>query len=93
MYNNGHKTTFKTQKLYENRDSFNKAMKRLVKANFIRVASVKRENEYKLTLNGILCIEEVLRDIAPGETLSFEVTVFSLGPKISRVEVLVEARP
>ena len=64
MYNNGHKTTFKTQKLYENRDSFNKAMKRLVKANFIRVASVKRENEYKLTLNGILCIEEVLRDIA-----------------------------
>jgi LysM repeat protein len=36
---------------------------------------------------------EVLRDISPGETLPFEVTVFSLGPKISRVEVLVEARP
>jgi LysM repeat protein len=36
---------------------------------------------------------EVWMDISPGETLPFEVTVFSLGPKISRVEVLVEARP
>jgi len=64
MYNNGKKTTFKTQKLYENRESFRKAMKQLVKAKFINVGSVNRENEYKLTLNGILCIEEVLRNIA-----------------------------
>ncbi len=36
---------------------------------------------------------EVLMDLSPGDSLPFEVTVFSLGPKITRVDVLVEARP
>lgn len=31
--------------------------------------------------------------LQPGENLPFEVTVFSLGPTIKRLEVLVEARP
>ena len=64
MYNNGKKTTFEKQKLYENRESFRKAMKQLVKANFIKIERIKTYNIYKLTLNGILSIEEVLRDIA-----------------------------
>jgi LysM repeat protein len=32
-------------------------------------------------------------DLSPGTTLPFEVNVFSLGPEIVRVEVLVEAHP
>ena len=34
---------------------------------------------------------EAGQDITPGATMAFEVSVFSLGPKIERVEVLVEA--
>ena len=36
---------------------------------------------------------EAAVNLSPGATLPFEVSVFSLGPKITRVEVLVEARP
>ena len=64
MYNNSKKTTFETQRLYKNRESFNKAMKQLKKGSFIKIKREKTHNVYYLTLNGILVTEEVLKDIS-----------------------------
>ena len=64
MYNNGKKCTFEHQKLYINRESFRKAMKQLQKGKFMKIEREKTHNVYKLTLNGILIVEEVLKDIS-----------------------------
>ncbi|MBU0512013.1 MAG: LysM domain-containing protein [Chloroflexi bacterium] len=37
--------------------------------------------------------QEILVELAPGDVLPFDITVFSLGPPIANVEVLCEARP
>ena len=64
MYNNGKRVSFETQKLYKNRESFHKAMKQLKKASFIKSEIRDRHiNIYKLTLNGIIATEEVLKNI------------------------------
>jgi hypothetical protein len=37
--------------------------------------------------------EQLPPGLTPGDSVSFDLTVFSLGPPIDRVEVLAEAQP
>ena len=66
MYNNSHKTNFYNQTIYKNYRSFERAMRQLINAKIIKIKPMRIDKQYTnmyiLTYNGILAVEEVIKD-------------------------------
>ncbi len=66
LLDNGKECVFEQQIFYKNRRTFNKSMRQLINANWLNVRSRKINNYwrnvYKMTLNGRLVAEEMIKD-------------------------------